>query len=262
MAAPGPLKIHRHSNFLRPAKPAADSRQPSAEKSNLTRAAINFKTGRRKAPLSPSPTSPEVSSRWAPAAGNCASKRNPGAAACPLQSTGTLQVRGEVAGTSARLQPAEILVQLGQSLHRRSLPHDHRQRLRRPRGFRFSTAAPASANRNLANGFHLARGNFPCTLAPRKFIAGISPNAATIPASACNLKGLWDVAAGEARTRTYSLSISPIPISKALPGSKPPECRIGICASKIPGIQAQDLLAWVPGVSTRCRGKPRSQAII
>jgi len=53
------------------------------------------------------------------------------------------------------------------------------------------------------------------------------------PGVSLNLKGLWDVAAGEAYADSLTLDL-PHSHSKARPGSRPPECPIGICASRIP----------------------------
>jgi len=160
MAAP-PLKISCHAISYGPQSPADSGNH--LQKSNSTKP-DQFQTGDEKRP-SPSPTSPEVSSRW-PRPLAVASRSATLAQRRPAPVTGTLQVHGEVAGTSARLQPAEILVHWTKSplLISSGMITGNDYGVA---GLSLSTAAPASANRNLANGFHLAHGNFPCTLAPR-----------------------------------------------------------------------------------------------
>jgi AsmA family/AsmA-like C-terminal region len=68
---------------------------------------VNFKSGNEKRPFAFTNVSGSVeqvsSGRW-----QLQLKAEPWRSGVPLQSTGTLQVVGDVAGTSARLQPAEI----------------------------------------------------------------------------------------------------------------------------------------------------------
>src|SRR5215469_6484536 len=68
---------------------------------------INFKTGDEKRPFAFTGVSGSVE-QVAPGRWELRLEAQPWRSGVPLQSTGTLQVRGEVAGTSAHLQPAEI----------------------------------------------------------------------------------------------------------------------------------------------------------
>src|SRR6516225_8888915 len=73
---------------------------------------INFKTGDEKRPFAFTNVSGSVE-QTAPGRWQLRLEAQPWRSGVPLQSTGTLQVRGEVAGTSARLQPAEIQAHWG-----------------------------------------------------------------------------------------------------------------------------------------------------
>ncbi len=70
---------------------------------------INFKTGDEKRPFAFTNVSGSVE-QMGPGRWQLRLEAQPWHSGVALQSTGTLQVRGEVAGTSARLQPAEIQV--------------------------------------------------------------------------------------------------------------------------------------------------------
>ena len=90
------------------ARPFARCARRAACPNRRGRRAHQFQAGRRQEPLRAASTFPAESSRTARAAGNLTSKLGPMRAGVELQDIGTLRLRGSIAGTTARLQPAEL----------------------------------------------------------------------------------------------------------------------------------------------------------
>jgi hypothetical protein len=202
---------------------------------------INFKTGDEKRPFAFTNVSGSVE-QMAPGRWQLRLEAQPWRSGVPLQSTGTLQVRGEVAGTSARLQPAEIQVHWDKvsiaDLFRMITGNDF--------GVRGAFALDGNASVGKPEAGEL--------VPPGAWQFSLHASAAKIhrwdltergdnPGVSLNLKGLWDVAAGEAHANTLTLDLphSHLEGNAKLKTAGMSDWNIHIEDS---GIQAQDLLAW------------------
>ncbi|HET6933030.1 MAG TPA: AsmA family protein [Candidatus Acidoferrum sp.] len=211
---------------------------------------INFKTGDEKRPFAFTNVSGSVE-QMGPGRWQLRLEAQPWRSGVPLQSTGTLQVRGEVAGTSARLQPAEIQVHWGKvsiaDLFRMITGNDY--------GVRGAFSLDGNASIGKPDSGEPAP--------PGAWKFSLHATAATIhrwdlteradnPGASLNLKGLWDVAAGEAHADTLTLELphSRFEGTARLKTAGMSDWNLRIENS---GIQAQDLLAWYrafqPGVA-------------
>jgi hypothetical protein len=202
---------------------------------------INFKTGDEKRPFAFTGVSGSVE-QMAPGRWQLRLEAQPWRSGVPLQSTGTLQVRGEVAGTSARLQPAEIQVHWDKvsiaDLFRMITGND------------FGVRGVFALDGNASVGKPDSRAPVPA--GAWKF--SLHASAAKIhrwdltergdnPGVSLNLNGLWDVAAGEAHAGTLTLDLphSHFEGAARLKTAGMSDWNLRIQDS---GIQAQDLLAW------------------
>lgn len=202
---------------------------------------INFKTGDEKRPFAFTEVSGSVE-QMAPGRWQLRLEAVPWRSGVALQSTGTLQVRGEVAGTSARLQPAQIQVHWDKvsiaDLFRMITGNDYGVR------GEFALDGNASVGKPEA-GEQLNPGSW-------KFAAHV--RAARIhrwdlterndnPGVSLNLKGVWDVLAGEARAESVTLDLpqSHFEGAAALKTAGMSEWNLRV---ENAGIQAPDLLAW------------------
>jgi hypothetical protein len=202
---------------------------------------INFKTGDEKRPFAFTNVSGSVE-QMGPGRWQLRLEAQPWRGGVPLQSTGTLQVRGEVAGTSARLQPAQIQVHWDNvsiaDLFRMITGNDY--------GVRGAFALDGNASVGKPAAGEL--------VAPGAWKFSLHASAAKIhrwdltergdnPGVSLNLKGLWDVAAGEAHADTLSLDFphSHFEGTARLKTAGMSDWNLRVEDS---GIQAQDLLAW------------------
>ncbi len=202
---------------------------------------INFKTGDEKRPFAFTEVSGSVE-QMAPGRWQLRLEAVPWRSGVALQSTGTLQVRGEVAGTSARLQPAEIQVHWGKV----SIADLFRMVSGNDSGVRGEFALDGTASVGKP-----APGETPT---PGRWRFTVHARAGHIhrwdltergdnPGVSLNLKGVWDVLAGEARAETVTLDLpqSHFEGTASLKTAGMSDWNLRV---EDAGIQAQDLLAW------------------
>ena len=202
---------------------------------------INFKTGDEKRPFAFTGVSGSVE-QMAPGRWQLQLEAVPWRSGVALQSTGTLQVRGEVAGTSARLQPAEIQVHWGKV----SIADLFRMITGNDSGVRGEFALDGNASVGKPEPGEPAN--------PGSWKFSMHARAARIhrwdltersdnPGVSLNLQGVWDVLAGEARASTVSLDLpqSHFEGTASLKTAGMSEWNLRV---ENAGIQAQDFLAW------------------
>jgi hypothetical protein len=202
---------------------------------------INFKTGDEKRPFAFTNVSGSVE-QMDPGRWQLRLEAQPWRSGVPLQSTGTLQVRGEVAGTSARLQPAEIQVHWDKvsiaDLFRMITGNDY--------GVRGAFALDGNASVGKPDpGERIPPGawKFSMHASAAKIHRWDLTERSDNPNLSLHLKGLWDVAAGEARADTLTLDLphSHFEGAARLKTAGMSDWNLRVEDS---GIQAQDLLAW------------------
>ena len=202
---------------------------------------INFKTGDEKRPFAFTSVSGSVE-QMSPGRWQLRLEAQPWRSGVPLQSTGTLQVRGEVAGTSARLQPAEIQVNWGKvsiaDLFRMITGNDFGVRGEFALDGNASIGKPDSGKSEPPGAW-----NFSLHASAAKIHRWDLTERGDNPGVSLNLKGLWDVAAGEAKGDTLTLDLphSHFEGTARLRTAGMSDWNLRIQDS---GIQAQDLLAW------------------
>ncbi len=202
---------------------------------------INFKTGDEKRPFAFTGVSGSVQ-QMGPGRWQLRLEAKPWRSGVTLQSTGTLQVRGQVAGTSARLQPAEIQLHWDNA----SIADLFRLITGNDSGVRGEFAVDASASIGKPESGTLAR--------PGSWKFFIHARAARIhrwdltersdnPALSLNLNGVWDVLAGVAHADTAVLDLpsSQFVGTASLKTAGMSEWDLRVENS---GIAAQDVLAW------------------
>ena len=211
---------------------------------------INFKLGDEKRPFAFTNVSGSVE-QVSPGRWELRLEAQPWRSGVALQSTGTLQVVGDVAGTSARLQPAQIRL--------------HWAKVSLADLFRLVTG-----NDSGVRGEFALDGNGSVGMATAGPSTGSNPWQFTLQARAeqihrwdltersdnprinLNVKGQWDVAAGEARAEELRLELprSNLNGSADLKTTGPVDWHV-----KFPSVdvQGEDLLAWYrafqPGVA-------------
>ena len=203
---------------------------------------INFKTADEKRPFAFTNVSGSVE-QTAPGRWQLRLEAQPWRSGVALQSTGTLQVRGEVAGTSARLQPAEIQAHWGKV----SIADLFRMVTGNDSGVRGEFVLDGTASIGKPTP-----GEPPGVPGSWKF--SVHARAARIhrwdltertdnPGFSLNLKGVWDVLAGEARADSLILDLPQSHFEGA--GSLH---TAGMSSWKLQiddaGIDAKDALAW------------------
>jgi hypothetical protein len=202
---------------------------------------INFKTGDEKRPFAFTNVSGSVE-QTAPGRWQLRLEAQPWRSGVPLQSTGTLQVRGEVAGTSARLQPAEIQVHW----EKVSIADLFRMITGNDFGVRGAFALDGSASVGKPDSGEPAPPGgwkFSMHASAAKIHRWDLTERGDNPGASLNLKGLWDVAAGEAHADTLTLDLphSHFEGAARLKTAGMSDWNLRIQDS---GIQAEDLLAW------------------
>jgi len=202
---------------------------------------VNFKTGDEKRPFAFIGVSGSVE-QVAPGRWQVRLEAQPWRSGVPLQSTGTLQVRGEVAGTSARLQPAEIQVHWEKvslaDLFRLTAGYDYGVRGDFALDGNASVGQPAPGAP--ANpGVWKVAAHVRAARIHRWDLIERSDN----PGLSLILNGAWDVPAGEARAQTASLDLphSHFEGTASLKTAGMSEWNVRV---KDSGVDAQDMLAW------------------
>jgi len=202
---------------------------------------INFKTGDEKRPFAFTEVSGSVE-QMAPGRWQLRLEAVPWRSGVALQSTGTLQVRGEVAGTSSRLQPAEIQMHWGKV----SIADLFRMITGNDSGVRGELALDGNASVGKPGSGEAANpGTWKFVLHARAArihrwdLTERSDN----PSVSLNLKGVWDVLAGEARADTMTLDLpqSRFEGTASLKTAGMSQWNLRVDNA---GIQAQDLMAW------------------
>jgi len=236
---PAPFKSSSATIAYGPQSPAVSGNH--LQKIEFDDGRINFKTGDEKRPFAFTNVSGSVE-QTGPGRWQLRLEAQPWRSGVPLQSTGTLQVRGEVAGTSARLQPAEIQV------HWEKVSIADLFRMITGNDFGVRGAFTLDGNASIGK----PDSGEPAPPGAWKF--SLHASAARIhrwdltergdnPGASLNLRGLWDVAAGEARAETLTLDLphSHFEGAARLKTAGMSDWNLRIEDS---GIQAQDLLAW------------------
>lgn len=202
---------------------------------------VNFKTGDEKRPFAFTGVSGTVQ-QMGPGRWQLRLQAQPWRSGVTLQSTGTLQVRGQVAGTSARLQPAEIQLHWDNA----SIADLFRLITGNDFGVRGEFAVDASASIGKPESGALATpGNWKffiharATRIHRWDLTERSDN----PALSLHLNGVWNVLAGEAHADTAVLDLprSQFVGTASLNTAGMSEWNLRVENS---GIEAQDILAW------------------
>jgi uncharacterized protein involved in outer membrane biogenesis len=165
-----------------------------------------------------------------------------------LQSTGTIRVRGDVAGTSARLQPAEISLQWSEA----SLADVFRLLHGQDYGVRGAFSLDASAKSANAKGDQPGDWTFSVQARAAQIHRWDLTERADNPRLNANLKGRWNIGTGNLVAEQITLegpkSNLRGMLELAAGGAHSVELRMDSM-----GIQASDLLAWYrafhPGVS-------------
>jgi AsmA family len=202
---------------------------------------INFKTGDEKRPFAFTGVSGSVE-QVGPGRWELRLEAEPWRSGVALQSTGTLQVRGEVAGTSSRLQPAQIQVHW----EKVSLADLFRLITGNDFGVRgeFALDGDASIGKPVP-GEPVDPGIWKFSLHARAGrihrwdLIERSDN----PGLSVKLDGIWDVPAGEARAETALMDLrhSHFEGAASLKTAGMSEWDLRV---KDAGVEAQDLLAW------------------
>jgi AsmA family/AsmA-like C-terminal region len=226
-AAYGPQRAAEPSNHL--------------EKIEFDDGRINFKTGDEKRPFAFTGVSGSVQ-QMGPGRWQLRLEAQPWRSGVPLQSTGTLQVRGQVAGTSARLQPAEIQLHWDNA----SIADLFRMITGNDSGVRGEFAVDASASIGKPeSGAPPRPGSWKFFIHARAMrihrwdLTERSDN----PTLSLNLNGVWDVLAGEAHADTAVLDLphSQFVGTASLKTAGMSEWNLRVNNS---GIEAQDILEW------------------
>lgn len=211
---------------------------------------INFKQGDEKKLFAFTNVSGNVE-QVAPGRWELRLEARPWRSGALLQSTGTLYVRGDVAGTSARLQPAEIQLHWDKvslaDLFRLVTGNDPGVRGAFALDGNASVGKPSPGAESGASQWRFelqARA----TQMHRWDLTERDDN----PRLNVNLKGFWDLAAGEAQAEQINIDAprSNVQGTAGLKTEGPPEWHVKLGSV---AVQAQDLMAWYrafqPGVA-------------
>lgn len=231
-----------------PAPPAESTHR--LQKIDIDEGRINFKFGDDKQPFAFTGVSGSIE-QVSPGRWELRLEAQPWRSGVTLQSTGTLYVVGDVAGTSARLQPAQI------RLHWEKV--SLADLFRMVAGNDYGVRGEFALDGNASVGTPAPSPN--TAYSPWKF--ALQARAAQIhrwdlteradnPRVNVNVNGQWDVAAGEARAEELRIELpaSNLSGSAVLETSGPANWRARF---KSIAIQCQDLLAWYrafqPGIA-------------
>ena len=202
---------------------------------------INFKTGNEKRPFAFINVSGSVeqldAGRW-----ELRLEAQPWRSGAGLQSTGVLQVRGDVAGTSSRLQPAQLQVHWD----RVSLADLFRLATGNDSGVRGEFALDGTASVGRTPGDEVlqqGQWKFEIHARTRQIHRWDLTERGDNPRVNVDLKGDWNLAAGEVRAETLNVEL---PHSRAegeaiLDTNTPATWHVRMTSA---AVQAQDVLAW------------------
>ncbi|MGB9514034.1 MAG: AsmA family protein [Candidatus Acidiferrum sp.] len=234
----------RPANAVGPSSPPAQTRAESTyhlQEIDFDEGRINFKQGDEKRPFAFTNVSGSVE-QVSPGRWQVQLQAQPWRSGVPLQSTGTLQVEGFVAGTSARLQPAQIRLHWGKA----SLADLFRLITGNDSGVRGEFALDGSASVGMSTPaaeaspgmwrFALqARG----TQIHRWDLTERDDN----PRVNVNLKGVWDMANDEARAEQLRVDL---PESNFMGSAKLQTSELANWDAQFTSmaVQGADLLAW------------------
>jgi len=201
---------------------------------------VNFKEGEEKRPFAFTGVSGSVE-QVSPGRWELRLEAQPWRSGVTLQSTGILQVRGDVAGTSARLQPAQIQLHWG----RASIADLFRLATGNDPGVRGEFAVDGHASVGKENPGDAAAGEWQFELQARTTqihrwdLTERNDN----PRVNLNLKGKWNLVAGTGHADEMSIELpgSSLHGSADLQIAGPLEWSARIDRA---GVQASDLLAW------------------
>ncbi len=237
--------------WLPPAKPVAGTgtsaavSQPRAEttyhlqKIDFDEGRINFKLGSEKRPFAftgVSGTVEQVSSgRW-----HLQLEAQPWRSGVPLQSTGTLRVMGDVAGTSARLQPAQIRLHWDEV----SLADLFRLVTGNDSGVRGQFALDGNASVGIGNpDTSASTWRFALQARATQIHRWDLTERDDNPRVNVNVKGLWELAAGQARADELRVEL---PHSRLLGTATLQTSGAANWQAQFKNmaVQGEDLLAW------------------
>ena len=233
--------------FYGPQQPAESTHH--LERIEFDEGRVNFKEGEEKRPFAFTGVSGSVE-QVSPGRWQLRLEARPWRSGVTLQSTGILQVRGDVAGTSARLQPAQIQLHWG----RASIADLFRLATGNDPGVRGEFAVDGNASVGKENPGDVAAGEWQFELQARTTqihrwnLTERNDN----PRVNVSLKGKWNLVAGTGRADEMSIELpgSSLHGSAMLQIAGPLEWGARIDRA---GVQASDLLAWYrafrPGVA-------------
>ena len=233
--------------FYGPQQPAESTHH--LQKIKFDEGRVNFKEGEEKRPFAFTGVSGSVE-QVSPGRWELRMEAQPWRSGVTLQSTGILQVRGDVAGTTARLQPARIQLHWGQA----SIADLFRLATGNDPGVRGEFAVDGTASVGKENPGDAAAGQWQFDLQARTTqihrwdLTERNDN----PRVNVSLKGKWNLVAGTGRADEMSIELpgSSLHGSATLQIAGPLAWGARIDRA---GVQASDLLAWYrafqPGVA-------------
>jgi hypothetical protein len=199
---------------------------------------INFKTGDNKLPFAFMSVSGSVE-QISPGRWQLQLEAQPWRSGVSLQSTGTIKVLGDVAGTSTRLQPAEISLHWGDA----SLADVFRLFRGQDYGVRGVFALDATAKSGIAMGDEPGDWVFSVQGRAGQIHRWDLTERADNPLLSLNVKGRWNVGAGSLVAEEIAAEgpRSNLRGMLRLAGGSAPSLEMRMDSM---GIQASDLLAW------------------
>ncbi|HUI73611.1 MAG TPA: AsmA family protein [Candidatus Acidoferrum sp.] len=219
------------------------------EKIDIDDGRLDFKLGDVKQPFAFTGVSGSIE-QMSPGRWELHLEAQPWRSGVQLQSTGTLRVQGEVAGTSARLQPASLRIHWGEV----SLADLFRLLQGQDKGVRGLFALDAMAESGVMNDGTERTGEWSYSLQARatqihRWDLTERPDN---PRVNLDLKGMWDPARGSIRASELVLETPKSNLRGSASLMTKPETSLEIHIDSS-GIQAADLLEWYrafhPGVS-------------
>ena len=243
--------------------PSAPAPVNRLEKIEIDEGRVNFKNDADKTPFAFTSVSGSVE-QISPGRWQLKLEAQPWRSGVALQSAGTVQVRGDLAGTSARLQPAEFTVHWDQvslaDLFRLLRGEDYGVRgvfaldATARSGASSSNASSAAASTAARSASTPAQSNRAVETPDGEWIFSMQARAGSIhrwdlperpdnPRVNLICKGRWNPAAGNLNAEEMSIEApkSNLRGTASISGGAPPGMELHVDSS---GIQAADLLAW------------------
>ena len=240
---------------ISPSGPGVATPAPTAETTNrlekidIDDGRLDFKLGDVKQPFAFTGVSGSIE-QMAPGRWELQLEAQPWRSGVQLQSTGTLRVQGEVAGTSARLQPASLQIHWGDV----SLADLFRLFEGQDSGVRGLFALDARAESGVKNDGTERTGEWSYSLQARatQIHRWDLTERTDNPRVNLDLKGMWDPGLGSLKSADLVLETPGSNLRGTAGFLTKPETSLEIHIDSS-GIQAADLLAWYrafhPGVS-------------